>query len=59
MIAIIKKLPVEITDYLLCEDKPEILKYITERKLRQLTMTIFDNEKIKRFDEIVRCARSS
>jgi len=58
MIALTKKLPTEIINCLLHEDKPEILKYFTERKLRQLTLMFSDNEKIKIFHEMKKHSES-
>jgi len=58
MIALTKKLPTEIIDCLLHEDKPEILKYFTERKLRQLTLLFSDSEKIKTFHEMKKHSES-
>ena len=52
MIALCKRLPPEITDYLINTDEPEILKHFTERKLRPLTLLASDEDKIKKFDEM-------
>jgi hypothetical protein len=52
MIALCKRLPPEITDYLINTDEPEILKHFTERRLRPLTLLVSDEDKIKKFDEI-------
>ena len=52
MIALCKRLPPEITDYLINTDEPEILKHFTERKLRPLTLLASDEDKIRKFDEM-------
>ena len=52
MIALCKRLPPEITDYLINTDEPEILKHFTERRLRPLTLLESDEDKIKKFDEM-------
>lgn len=52
MIALRKRLPPEITDYLINTDEPEILKHFTERRLRPLTLLESDEDKIKKFDEM-------
>ncbi len=52
MIALCKRLPPEITDYLINTDEPEILKHFTERRLRLLTLLASDEDKIKKFDEM-------
>ncbi|GAB6910168.1 hypothetical protein JCM12296A_60250 [Desulfosarcina cetonica] len=52
MIALCKRLPKEITDYLLDIDDPETLKFFTERRLRPLTLIADDDEKINRFNEM-------
>lgn len=52
MIALYKRLPDQITDYLMNTDEPEILKYFTERRLRPLTLLESNDEKINRFDEM-------
>ncbi len=52
MIALCKRLPSEITDYLMNTDEPEILKHFTERRLRPLTLLASDEDKIKKFDEM-------
>ncbi|CAB1059865.1 hypothetical protein D1BOALGB6SA_4630 [Olavius sp. associated proteobacterium Delta 1] len=52
MIALCKRLPPEITEYLINTDEPEILKHFTERKLRPLTLVASDEDKIKKFDEM-------
>jgi hypothetical protein len=52
MIALCKRLPPEITEYLINTDEPEILKYFTERKLRPLTLLESDEDKIKKFYEM-------
>jgi len=52
MIALCKRLPPEITDYLINTDEPEVLKHFTERRLRPLTLLKSDEDKIKKFDEM-------
>ena len=52
MIALCKRLPSEIIDYLMDIDEPEILNYFTERRLRPLTLMATDDEKINRFNEM-------
>jgi len=52
MIALCKRLPPEITDYLINTDEPEILKHFTERRLRPLTLLVSDEDKIKKFYEM-------
>ena len=53
MIALCKRLPSEITDYLMNTDDPETLKFFTERRLRPLTLMATDDDKITRFKEMV------
>ncbi len=52
MIALCKRLPPEITEYLVNTDESEILKHFTERKLRPLTLLASDEDKIKKFYEM-------
>jgi hypothetical protein len=52
MIALCKRLPPEITNYLINTYEPEILKHFTERKLRPLTLLVSDEDKIKKFYEM-------
>ena len=52
MIALCKRLPAEITDYLINTDESEILKHFTERKLRPVTLLASDEDKIKKFYEM-------
>ena len=52
MIALCKRLPPQIGDYLINTDGPEILKHFTERKLRPLTLLASDEDKIKKFYEM-------
>lgn len=52
MIALCKRLPAEITDYLMYTDDPETLKFFTERRLRPLTLMATNDEKITRFNEM-------
>jgi hypothetical protein len=49
MIALVRKLPKEILDYFYKENNSEELKYLTERKLRPLTLLKSDSEKIEQF----------
>ena len=49
MIALCRRLPPEITEYLINTDESEILKHFTERKLRPLTLLASDEDKIKKF----------
>lgn len=51
MIALVKKLPQEILDYL-TRQAPENPCYFTERKLRPLTLMESDEAKIQRFREL-------
>jgi hypothetical protein len=41
-----------ITEYLMNEDEPGILKYFTERRLRPLTLLASDADKLREFDEM-------
>ncbi len=52
MLALCKRLPKEITDFLMNTDEPETLKHFTERKLRPLTLMASDDDKIERFKEM-------
>jgi hypothetical protein len=52
MIALCKRLPSEITDFLMNTDESEVLKFFTERRLRPLTLMATDDEKINRFNEM-------
>ena len=52
MIALYKRLPARITDFLINTNAPEILGHFTERRLRPLTLLLSDEEKIKKFEEI-------
>jgi len=52
MIALCKRLPSEITGFLMNTDEPEILKHFTERRLRFLTLLASDKDKIKKFDKM-------
>lgn len=52
MIALYKRLPAEITDFLMNVDESKILKHFTERKLRPLTLLASDEDKIKKFYEM-------
>ena len=52
MVALVKKLPIEITDYLMNTYEPEVLKHFTERRLRPLTLLASDDDKRKKFDEM-------
>jgi hypothetical protein len=53
MIALCRRLPTEITDFLMDTDDPETLKFFTERRLRPLTFKATEDEKINRFNEII------
>jgi len=53
MIALCKRLPLEITDFLMDTHEPEILKYFTERRLRPLTLLASDEDKITKFDKMM------
>ena len=53
MIAHCKQLPFEITEFLLNTREPEIPNYFTERRLRPLTLLVSDEDKIKKFDEMM------
>jgi hypothetical protein len=50
MVALYKRLPAPITDYLMNNDEPEVLKYFTERRLRPLTLLATDDEKLRTFE---------
>jgi hypothetical protein len=50
MVALIKKLPQEIIDFL--SDSSKNIEFFTERRLRPLTHLVSDREKIKKFNEI-------
>jgi len=52
MKALCKRLPSEITGFLMNTDEPEILKHFTERRLRPLTLLASDKDKIKKFDKM-------
>ena len=52
MIALVKKLPKEIIDYLSNINDSKSISYFTERKLRPLTMMDSDMAKIEKFKEI-------
>jgi hypothetical protein len=52
MVALHKRLPAPITDYLMNNDEPEVLKYFTERRLRPLTLLATDDEKLRKFEEM-------
>jgi len=49
MIALVKKLPKEILDYFYMENNSDEMKYLSERKLRPLTLIESDEEKIELF----------
>ena len=51
-IALVKKLPNEIIDYLSTLSDPEQISYFTERKLRPLTKLESDTDKIAKFMEM-------
>jgi HD-like signal output (HDOD) protein len=50
MVALHKRLPAPITDYLMNNDEPEVLKYFSERRLRPLTLLATDDEKLRQFE---------
>jgi len=52
MIALCRKLPSEINDFLLNTDEAKILKHFTERKLRPLTLMATNEDKIRTFAEM-------
>ncbi len=52
MIALVKKLPKEIIDYLSNINEPNALSYFTESILRLLTLTESDEDKIEMFKEM-------
>jgi len=52
MIALCRRLPTEITDFLMNINEPEVLKHFTERRLRPLTLMVSDDEKINRFNQM-------
>jgi len=49
MIALVKKLPKEIVDYLMEDEEPRKFSYFSERRLRPLTLLKSDKEKMKYF----------
>jgi hypothetical protein len=53
MIALCRRLPSAITDYLLDTDDPETLEFFTERRLRHLTLMATDDDMITRFKEMI------
>ncbi len=52
LIALHKRLPSEITDFLMNVDESKILKHFTERRLRPLTLLASDDDKIIKFMEM-------
>lgn len=52
MIAVCRRLPKEITEFLIETDDPSILAYFTERRLRPLTRMNSDIEKIEKFNQM-------
>jgi hypothetical protein len=52
MIALCKRLPIEITNFLMNTDKPELLRYFTERRLRPLALLSSDDDKIYKFNKM-------
>jgi hypothetical protein len=52
MVALHKRLPAPISDYLINNDEPEVLRYFTERRLRPLTLLASDDEKLRKFEEM-------
>ena len=53
MVALYNRLPARITAYLTNTNKPEILKYFTERRLRPLTLLGSDGDKLLKFNEMM------
>ena len=49
IVALCKRLPSEITEFLMNTKEPEILKYFSERRLRPLTQLASDEDKITKF----------
>jgi hypothetical protein len=49
MIALVKKLPQDIIDFLINQNQSENISYYTERKLRPLPLLMTDEEKIEKF----------
>jgi hypothetical protein len=52
MVALYNRLPTPITDYLMNNDEPEVMKYFTERRLRPLTLLASDDDKLRKFEEM-------
>ena len=52
MVALYKRLPARITDFLMNTNELEILEHFTERRLRPLTLLLSGEEKIRKFEEI-------
>jgi len=50
----VNRLPVTITDYLMNTDEPELLKHFTERRLRPLTLLTSDDDKLRKFDKMIK-----
>ena len=58
MVALYNRLPYQISDYLMNTDEPKILKYFTERRLRPLTLLASDDDKIRKFDKMIKALTS-
>jgi hypothetical protein len=50
MIALCKRLPKEITEFIVDTHEPEILRQFSERRIRPLTLLASDEDKIKKCD---------
>ena len=53
MIALCKRLPTEITEFLMTTHEPEVLRYFSERRLRTLTRLASDEDKITKFNKMM------
>jgi hypothetical protein len=49
MVALCKRLPTEITEFLMDTKEQEVLRYLSERRLRPLTQLASDEDKITKF----------
>ena len=52
MVAHYNSLPSQIKKHLMNIVEPEIMKHFTERRFRPLTLLAYDEDKIKKFDEM-------
>lgn len=52
MLALLKKLPPEITDAIACTEDDRFRAFFTERRLRALTVLPEDGDKLKQFAEL-------